>query len=321
MEVDLDRSSTKMLPLLSGEEAVGAIVFELHYPADKEQLEEKLRLSAHLAGVVLGMALGRRTQQRYAERFVQILAEPTEKESPALEERSADKIAEKLSAEQSLLAVAEMAAGAAHELNNPLSVVSGRAQLLSDAEDDPQKKRMLKQIQDNAKELSNIIDDLMGFAQPEPPRFAETDIRQMLDEAVQLTVQKTKLEEPDIQFEVAEDSGDVLVDSAQVASAIANILSNSLESYGKDSGPVKVTARADESGDFVKFQISDSGCGMDEETLKKATQPFFCSKPAGRKRGMGLAHAVRLIQLNKGSLDIESQAGEGTTVTILLPTK
>jgi len=321
LEVNFDRSRTKMLPLLSGEKAVGAIVFELGYPADNKQLEEKLRFFAHLAGAVLGMALARRTQQRYAERFVQLLTGPIGKELPALEERSADKIAEKLSAEQSLLAVAEMAAGAAHELNNPLSVVSGRAQLLSDAEDDPEKKRMLKQIQDNAKELSNIIDDLMGFAQPEPPRFAETNIRQMLDEAVQLTVQKTKLEEPDIQFDIAEDSENVLVDSAQIASAIANILSNSLESYSKGSGPVKVAARANESGDFVKLQVADSGCGMDEETLKKATQPFFCSKPAGRKRGMGLAHALRLIQLNKGSLDIESRPGEGTTVTILLPTK
>jgi signal transduction histidine kinase len=58
---------------------------------------------------------------------------------------------------------------------------------------------------------------------------------------------------------------------------------------------------------------------MDAETVQKATWPFFCSRPAGRKRGMGLAQAVRVIQLNKGSLDIASQVGKGTTVTIHLP--
>jgi signal transduction histidine kinase len=71
----------------------------------------------------------------------------------------------------------------------------------------------------------------------------------------------------------------------------------------------------------LKLQIADSGCGMDEETLRKATQPFFSAKPAGRKRGMGLALAQRIIQSNGGSLDITSQPGKGTTATILLPYK
>jgi signal transduction histidine kinase len=65
--------------------------------------------------------------------------------------------------------------------------------------------------------------------------------------------------------------------------------------------------------------IKDQGCGMDTETLKKATQPFFSAKPAGRKRGMGLAYAARFIQINKGLLNITSEPGGGTTVTIYLP--
>lgn len=72
---------------------------------------------------------------------------------------------------------------------------------------------------------------------------------------------------------------------------------------------------------LVKLEIKDSGCGMDAETLKKATQPFFSAKPAGRNRGMGLAYAARFIQLNKGSLKIASEPGKGTAVTICLPRK
>ena len=78
---------------------------------------------------------------------------------------------------------------------------------------------------------------------------------------------------------------------------------------------------ADESGDLVKLTINDQGCGMDAVTLQKATQPFFSVRPAGRKRGMGLAYAARFVQLNKGSLDIESELGSGTAVTIYLPRK
>jgi signal transduction histidine kinase len=84
---------------------------------------------------------------------------------------------------------------------------------------------------------------------------------------------------------------------------------------------VKITASADKGSGFVKLTIADLGCGMDAETLQKATYPFFSNQPAGRKRGMGLAHAARLIQLNGGELSITSQPGSGTTVTILLPCK
>ena len=84
---------------------------------------------------------------------------------------------------------------------------------------------------------------------------------------------------------------------------------------------MKISAENDETADSVKLTITDCGYGMDSITLRKAIQPFFSAKEAGRKRGMGLAYAARLIQINKGSLNITSQPGEGTTVSIYLPRK
>ena len=161
----------------------------------------------------------------------------------------------------------------------------------------------------------------MRFAEPPEARAARTDVKQILDEAIQLASQKTNVEHIDVQIAVAEDVGNVFVDSAQIVSAIANVISNAVESYGDEPGPIKITADAEESGDSVKLQIKDAGCGMDAETLQKATQPFFSVKAAGRKRGMGLAYVVRFIQLNKGSLNIASEPGRGTTVTVCLPSK
>jgi signal transduction histidine kinase len=278
--------------------------------------EENFKATTSLAGVVLGLASASSDRQRFAEQFVQLIGQPKAvQEKPSPEQKPA-------ATETNMLeALSEMAAGAAHELNNPLSVISGRAQLLADSETDAEKKRILKQIRQNAGDMAGIVDDLMNFAKPTQPRPASTGIKQILEEAIELTTRRRDVERIEVQTEIAADARNVFVDSAQIASAIANIFSNSLESYPGELGPIKVTAGPDESGDFLKLQIADSGCGMDEETLRKATQPFFSAKPAGRKRGMGLALAQRIIQSNGGSLEITSQPGKGTTVTILLPYK
>ena len=308
LDVDFDSNQTKLMPLLSDGRAVGAILFELRYPADVELFQEKFEITTSIAGSVLDVACSAAKQQHFVEQIARLRVK-------SVETKAGDVI------DKSLDALVEMAAGASHELNNPLSVISGRAQFLNQAEIVQEKKQALTQIQENVGKISRIIEELMNFARPPEPRPIQVSIKQILDEAVQLTIQKTGVEHINIQTEVAEDLKSVFVDSAQIVSSIANVLSNAVESYTGTLGPIKVTVTADESGDFVKLQISDLGCGMDTQTLEKAAQPFFSVKPAGRKRGMGLAYAQRIIQLNKGRLRIISQPGSGTTVTIILPCK
>jgi len=310
LEADFELNQTKMLALFSGDKAVGALVFELRYPVDINKLQEQFEGPASIGGTVLDMARAWQRQQSFAERIAGLVGEavPAERQ---VEVKTGDIFG----------ALAEMAGGAAHELNNPLSLISGRAQLLADTETDSDKKRILGQIRQSARELSGIIDCLMEFAEPAEPRPAETDIRQILDEAVQLTVQKTNSEQLNIETEIGEGLNDVFVDSGQIVSAISNIFSNCTEAYDDGRGPIKVVAVADESGKGLKVQIIDKGCGMDAETVEKAVQPFFSAKPAGRKRGMGLANAQRIIQINNGRLEITSEAGEGTCVTVSLPYK
>ena len=319
LDVEFELSRTKLVPLLCGNKTIGAIVFELRQPAETEQLQENLKSAALTAGAALGIAIATEQQQRFAEQLVKLVTTPKTSELQLQPPRRAGEPQSK--PDISLEALAEMAAGAAHELNNPLSVISGGAQLLTETETDPKKKQTLRQIQENTTEISQIIDELMSFAAPSAPKLRQANIRQILDEAISLTEQKHNLEQLDVQIEINEAVENVFVDSAQMASAIANILCNSLESYPDQHGAIKITAESDPSGDFVRVKISDSGCGMDRETLQKAVMPFFSAKPAGRKRGVGLSFAARLIQLNNGSVNITSQAGIGTTVTISLPCK
>jgi len=327
LDVNFDANQTKLMPLRSGTRTVGALAFELRYPSDVELFIENFRMVTSVAGLVLDLAARGHTQEQFAERFLQLVGKSAAAETVETPESEADTIDIDVPEEQpqeqtySLSALAEMAGGAAHELNNPLAVISGRAQLLSQAETDPDKKRMLKQIQDNASEITRIAEDLLAFAQPPQPKRTRTQMRQMLDEAVQLAAMKAKVDERDVAMDIAESAGEVYVDSAQVASAIANVLCNAVESYPNKEGAIKIAVREDITDDFVKLEIADSGGGMDEETLRKATQPFFSNRPAGRARGMGLAHTQRLVELNGGTLQISSQPASGTTVTILLPAK
>ncbi|MHC4105225.1 MAG: HDOD domain-containing protein, partial [Planctomycetota bacterium] len=154
LDVDFDLNQTKLMPLLSGGKAIGAIVFELRYPADIELFQEKFRITASIAGSILDVACSAAKQQCFAEQFVQHLTKP--KDTQPL-----------VTTDSSLNALVEMAAGAAHELNNPLSVISGRAQLLDQTETEQGKKQLLKQIQDNAGKISRIIEELMSFARPQ----------------------------------------------------------------------------------------------------------------------------------------------------------
>lgn len=309
LDVDFDVSRTKLVPLLSNGRAIGALAFELNWPVDVEPFTENFKATASIAGAILDMAIARTKQERLAESFAPLIC--------------GDRLNRKLPVTSYQLpnlfsALAEMAAGAAHELNNPLLVISGRAQLLAEAETDKEKKRIIDQIEKNAGQIAQIIDDLMGFAEPPKPKPTRTDIKQILNEAVQLAGLKTKTENINTQIEISEPDGNVLVDSGQIVSALANIIVNAVESYDEEPGPIEITAAPADSN-LIKVAIGDLGRGMDTETLQKASQPFFSAKTAGRKRGMGLAYATRLIQLNGGSLDIASKPDRGTTVTILLP--
>jgi signal transduction histidine kinase len=128
---------------------------------------------------------------------------------------------------------------------------------------------------------------------------------------------KTRREKIETQIEIEDAVTDLFVDSGQIVSALANVITNAVESYDDEQGPVRILANR--FGSMVRIEISDDGRGMDKQTLAKAIYPFYSSKPAGRKRGMGLAYASRFIELNGGSLKIDSEPGKGTTVTVTLP--
>ena len=297
---------TKILPLLIQGRAVGGLVFDQRMPSDAAECVELFSAPAATAASVIALALATEKQSRLAEDFASLLS-------------SLKTTRDELSETKMFSGVSEMAAGAAHELNNPLAVISGRAQLLCDGESDPDKKQMLQQIYERTEEMSSIVRDLMSFAKPTVPVYKGVGVGVLVDAALSQASELLGINEIELCREGLDGLGEVHVDSQQVSAAIAAVIVNALQSYKGGSGPVTITGKCHQVAGYSTIKITDTGCGMDRATVDKAFQPFFSAKEAGRSRGMGLSQAKRLLQVNNGSIYISSMKDEGTAVTVKLP--
>lgn len=217
-----------------------------------------------------------------------------------------------------MLSIGEMAAGAAHEMNNPLAVISGRSQLLASLLSDPKLKASANLIHEQSHRLSAIITELMDFAKPQAPSPRVSDLADIVAQAMREA--KTQHDPADRAVEVTMgDVPAVRVDPRQIAGALQEVIGNAIQATDPATGHVAVHAAFDPYSSRVVLTVSDDGCGMDEETVKRAFDPFFSSKRAGRRRGMGLAKALRWVEASGGSIRLESRPGQGTRTVLLLP--
>lgn len=218
---------------------------------------------------------------------------------------------------QSMASVGEMAAGAAHEMNNPLAVISGRAQLLASSLEEPKFKQAAQLICDQAGRLSQMITDLMDFAKPAAPHPAPQEVSELIDRAIH-EVKMRENQDRKVEITLPEIPR-VNVDKDQIKSAIVEILHNAWLATDQVNGKIMIHAAYDVFSSRVALTIADNGPGMDSETLKKAFDPFFCGQSAGRRRGMGLSKALRWIECCGGTIRLESRPNEGARAMVLLP--
>ena len=218
---------------------------------------------------------------------------------------------------QSMARLGEMAAGAAHEMNNPLAVISGRAQLLAmKLPGESPEKRAADQIARQAEKLSDLITSLRLFAEPPRPDLAEASAAVVLEEAIRISKQR----DPAIgavMVSGVEDAPPLHTDAGHVAAALAEVLLNAHEA--KPRTAVRVRATVDPINRRLLIQVTDDGAGMDAQTLEHAFDPFFSAKPAGRQAGLGLARARRFMDGVGGDIQLTSHPGEGTVAKLMIP--
>jgi signal transduction histidine kinase len=219
---------------------------------------------------------------------------------------------------KTLAAVAEMAAGAAHELNNPLAVISGRAQLMAGRAGSEDERRAWELITEQAQRISDIISELMEFASPAEPSPQEIDARDLLTSAAGTFAagDHAQARTARVDIDVGPDVPALWADRRQVQTVLAELIRNAATAV-QPSGQIRL--RAQGQAGQVLLTVEDRGGGMDERTLANAFTPFFSSQRAGRRRGLGLARSRRYVEINGGSIRISSQPGRGTSVLVLLP--
>ncbi len=297
-----------MLPVLGGPGALGAVLTAAGEEAvgrTRSAQKECEALSSAIA-LALTSAKARIGTERMAEELLDV----NRRLQAALRE---------LVKTRSMSMIAEMAAGAAHELNNPLAVVSGRAQMALTACEDEEGARAFRIIKEQTQRATDIVDELMRFAKPDPPQPTEQPLVELLEPCCQHWRQQPDWGGDALSVTVADPTATIYADPAQVRRILDAIISNAVEATRGMTARVVVNSPSHVSDETVRIVVEDNGVGMTREVLENATDPFFSSRKAGRGRGLGLSLAYRLAEINNGQLRIESMPKVGTTVTIELP--
>lgn len=220
---------------------------------------------------------------------------------------------------RTLETIVAMAAGAAHELNNPLAVISGRAQALRQKIDDDYVRETLDTITQQARVCSDIVTDLMDFAQSPPPEPETLDLHVCLDRLRAELASSGLLEDRVWSVEIVSDTPCVWFDSEHLESSLRELFNNAIEATDADTRRLTVKASAHPTEESVVIAVSDNGRGMTDEVRLRAMDPFFSVRPAGRARGLGLARVHRWMRQGGGGIRIESEPGRGTCVELSLP--
>jgi two-component system NtrC family sensor kinase len=212
-----------------------------------------------------------------------------------------------------LAGLAELAAGAGHEINNPLAVISGQAQRLLRAEPDPDRVETLRSVVRQTQRIAGILRDLMQFARPPKPERGRVPAGELML-AVRAELEPLAAERG-VRLELANAPANVCLDAdpKQLRHALAAVVRNGVEA-APPGGWVRLGCQP--AGGVARLVVEDSGPGLSVESLEHAFDPFYCGRSAGRGRGLGLPVAWRLVRQNGGDVRYEPAPGGPTRFVV-----
>ncbi|MDS7594419.1 PAS domain S-box protein [Agrobacterium tumefaciens] len=216
---------------------------------------------------------------------------------------------------QRLEAIGQLTGGVAHDFNNLLTVIIGTAETLAEEISDPRLSAIAQLNHKASRQGAALTRQLLTFAGRQPLEPTALNINGSIS-AMEGLLSTALGETITLQFALDPEAGQVRADAAQLEAAIINLCINARDAM-PDGGRVEISTIR--NGDDAVIQISDDGFGMDAETRAKAFEPFFTTKPFGKGSGLGLSTVYGFVRQSGGRIDIESEPGKGTTISLSFP--
>ncbi len=230
-----------------------------------------------------------------------------------------ERMASKLRQADKLASIGQLAAGVAHEINNPLSVVLGYTKLLmKDASSDTRLKEDLAAIHENAEICKTIVEDLLSFSRQKKTRSIPADVNETVEAAVASIEGSCSGNTIVIRRNYSSSLPSVAMDVDKMKQVYKNILQNACQAIASQ-GTVTVSTRYDDEVKMVAIGIADTGSGIPEEIQGRIFEPFFTTKAPGKGTGLGLAVSYGIVSEHNGEITFESKNNEGAVFTIWLP--
>ena len=218
---------------------------------------------------------------------------------------------------EKLASVGQLTAGIVHDVKNPLAVIKGLAEELSDEFGlDPTTREQLKTIRESAAKASTIVTDLLKFARQSTPELQRRDMRETIESSVRLTEYLARKSNVQVKVDLPARPVMIAYDAQQIEQVLINLISNAIQAI-KNGGTVRINLS--EAGGAVAIAVQDNGIGIPEKNLQRIFDPFFTTKPEGEGTGLGLSVSFGIVTRHRGRIEVDSKPGLGTTFTVLLP--
>lgn len=225
------------------------------------------------------------------------------------------KTQKQLSHSEKMSAIGQLAAGLAHEIYNPLNVISGFSEyLLGKIPKEDPKRSYLEDISRETVRCQKLVAELLHFSKPKEPEFAPTSMNLLIHETLSLVTHQTKIKNIKVETNLNTKLPIIDLDKDQIKQVLLNLFINACQSM-PDGGILSI--QSSQMDEQIQIKVTDTGEGIDKKDLENIFNPFFTTKEEGT--GLGLALSYSIIEKHRGKVQVTSQLGQGSTFTIQLP--
>lgn len=221
---------------------------------------------------------------------------------------------------EKISSIAELAAGVAHEINNPLGIVQNYIELLKLKNLDSDGNMKLGKIENEINRIHNIIEELLSFTKFNETPDTKTDVTLILDEILLLLNYKIKSKNIIIKKQINAESAYISGHENKLKQLFINLIKNSIEALSENGIiEIKIDTNGSDNNKFVEILISDNGCGIPEDVINNIFDPFFSTKTDKKNAGLGLSICQHIVELHNGIITCTSNIGQFTEFNIRFP--